>query len=404
MKIFRTRFCALLILSGLFRPECLFAQKVLLARQFFAEKSKIEIAGLLPRPEGADLLLRCETDLYSGKKKFQQPTGKDLLAIGISSSGDLREADMDSLGMAEDLQQQPKKTAARNGNFYFAYCRSSAVVLPQNSDWSLAYQDGNQNRLWDVTLHPSVRVNAVLLLNNGNCLLGGFIKKEGKGLDLWICQIDNHGKTLWEIQKGGKSAEEVLSLAEDREGRIFTSGYCSPDSVFLGNSDDLSGRDIDGFILFLDNHGNEKFFYRQRGKGACRVEQMVALENGLLVFAGTISGADWRLPPFGFPRKGLQDVVLGIIDPKSGQEKESLLRIFPNPARETVYFSLSRSGLKEKCVALLQTVNGEVLQQMPVKAEPGLSYRFNVSNTRPGPYFIVLKSGGKELRERLQIE
>jgi hypothetical protein len=161
---------------------------------------------------------------------------------------------------------------------------------------------------------------------------------------------------------------------------------------------------MDGFIMFLDKNGDEKFFYRQRGKGTCRVEQLVSLDNGNLLFVSSLVGNDWKLPPFGFPRKGLQDIVIGLIDPRSGKEKENPLRIFPNPAKETVYFSLSKTGWKGKASAYLQQKDGTILQEMEIKAEPGLNYRFNVSNTRPGPYFISIKGGKKEIKERLQVE
>ena len=404
MRYFRNHLILILVFSGQFFSSGAFAQKLLFARQLYAEKSKVDIAGLLPRSDRALLQIRSELPVFAGKKKFTPASGTDLIGLRLDESGELVEERTDCTGISEAQNSQTKKTLERNGNSYLAYSKSSAVILPQSTDWSLAYLDGNQKRLWDVSLNPSICLNAVIHLSNGNCLLGGFIKKARKGLDLWIGMMDNHGKMLWEVEKGGKSNEEVLSLAEDREGRIFASGYCSPDSVFLGNSDDLSGRDVDGFIIFLDKDGKEKFFYRQRGKGACRTEQILALENGYLAFASTFSGSEWRLQPFGFPRKGVQDVVIGLIDPQSGLEKENPLRIFPNPARETVYFNITRGGLKGKYEACLQTRGGEILQQIPVRAEPGLSYRFNVSNTLPGPYFIVLKSGKKEIKERLQIE
>jgi hypothetical protein len=41
---------------------------------------------------------------------------------------------------------------------------------------------------------------------------------------------------------------------------------------------------------------------------------------------------------------------------------------------------------------------------MQISAQTGSSYRFNVSNTTPGAYFISLKSGGKTLTERVVVE
>jgi len=372
-----------------------------MARQLFAEGAKAEIAGFWPSGTGARLLVRSEAALLLGKQKFTAKDGSDLFGFQISEEAEVEQAEADTSGTEESLS---KKTRARNGNAYLAYSQSSAMRLPQNSDWNLALLDGNQRRLWDQPLDKDVRVNAVLHLISGNCLLGGLVQKSGKNTDLWLALFDTRGKMLWQKVRGGKSAEAVLALSEDREGRIFASGFCSPDSVFLGNTDELSGKDIDGFIMFLDKNGDEKFFYRQRGKGTCRVEQLVSLDNGNLLFVSSLGGNDWKLPPFGFPRKGLQDIVIGLIDPRSGKEKDNPLRIFPNPAKETVYFSLSKTGWKGKASAYLQQKDGTILQEMEIKAEPGLNYRFNVSNTRPGPYFISIKGGKKEIKERLQVE
>jgi hypothetical protein len=278
------------------------------------------------------------------------------------------------------------------------------MVLPENPEWSLTYLDGNGNRLWDVSLHPGISVYRVLLLRNGNCLIAGSQKVAGKSKDIWFGVFDNKGKEILSKSMGGKSEDEALSACEDEKGQLYVAGYCSPDSSFLGNSQDLSGRDKDGFIACFDAAGNEKFFYRQRGQGLCRVEQIVSLPDGQLLFASNLSGKDWKLPPFGFPRVGVQDVVIGLIDPATGKEKENPIRVFPNPASEILYFSLQKPALSGRAKASLQKKDGTVLQELDIRAEPGLSYRFNVSNTSPGAYFIRIKSGRKEISERVVVE
>jgi hypothetical protein len=41
---------------------------------------------------------------------------------------------------------------------------------------------------------------------------------------------------------------------------------------------------------------------------------------------------------------------------------------------------------------------------MEIDGKPGSSFRFNVSNTTPGAYFITLKSGSSVLTERVLVE
>jgi len=363
----------------------------------------MEVTDLTADQEKVRLMVRCEDAIVAGNKKYAKNKLGDEFNFRVEVGGEISLSSPDS-GITPENNPLLKKTSSRNGNSFLAYGRSSALFPPINTEWNLAFLDGNGNRLWDIHLDSSVQVNGIALLANGNCLLGGYRIITHKNRDLWLAVFDTKGKNIWQKSAGGKSTEEVLCLAEDAEGRIFTGGYCSPDSGFLGNSDDLSGRDPDGFVAAYDAMGNEKFFNRQRGKGLSRVEKIACSKEGNLLFASSLTGSDWRLSPFGFPKKGNQDVVLGSIDPRTGREKENPLRIFPNPARETVYFSLAKPEIKGKAKALLHQKDGTLLQEMEVKCEPGLSYRFNVSNTKPGAYFITLKAGRKEIKERLIVE
>lgn len=380
------------------------AQKIIWARQLGAPEAKAEITGLENKGEGVLIGIHSDKSLQAGRKNLQFSPGKEIRYLEILPDGEIRESSEIEQNMDSSVHSSGIRTKARNGNSFRVYPRTSAMMLPENPEWSLTYLDGNGNRLWDLNLAPSIRIKHAHLLNNGNCLLAGSALVPGKGKEIWFGVFDVKGREILSQSLGGKSEDEALSACDDSKGNLYVAGFCSPDSTFLGNSLDLSGRDKDGFIACFDGRGNEKFFYRQRGQGTCRVEQIASLADGRLFFASSLQGKDWKLPPFGFPKSGIQDLVIGLINPSTGKEKDNPIRVFPNPAREIMYFSLQNPGFSGKARARLQKKDGMVLQEMDIRAESGLSYRFNVANTSPGAYFISIKSGRKELIERVVVE
>lgn len=398
-----------LFLAGLLFFSCFthrsLAQKIVWARQIGAQNASAKVLALEADGEsGAKISLRSDKTLNSAKTVLFFRDENEVRTFRIAPGGSLEESSIAAIPSDSGHHSRILHTKSRNGNSYLAYARSSAMVLPLNPEWNLAYMDGNNNRLWDISLPKTVNPHHILLLADGNCLVAGMEQVEGKMKEIWFGVFDYKGKEIFFRKLGGKSDDEALSASQDSKGRLFITGYCSPDSTFLGNTRDLSGADKDGFIACFDAAGNEKFFYRQRGQGLCRTEKIVCLPDGHLLFASSLSGKDWKLPPFGFPRIGKEDIVIGLIDPATGKEKENPIRIFPNPAREVVYFGLQGPGISGKAKARLHKKDGAVLQEIDIRAEPGLSYRFNVANTSPGAYFISIKSGKKELTERVVIE
>ena len=399
----------LFLLAGLFSLSCIpdqvLAQKIIWARQIGAKNASAKVVALEADGEtGVIIGIRSDKNLTSGKSALSFTQENEVRTFRIASEGGLEESSIAVTPSDSSHLSRILHTKSRNGNSYLAYARSSAMVLPLNSEWNLAYLDGNNNRLWDISLPKSVNPHQIQLLADGNCLVAGMEQVEGKMKEIWFGVFDYKGKEIFFRKLGGKSDDEALSASQDSKGRLFIAGYCSPDSTFLGNTRDLSGADKDGFIACFDAAGNEKFFYRQRGQGLCRTEKIVCLPDGQLMFASSLSGKDWKLPPFGFPRIGKEDIVIGLIDPATGKEKENPIRIFPNPAREVVYFGMQGPGISGKAKARLHKKDGAVLQELEILAEPGLSYRFNVANTSPGAYFISIRSGKKELTERVLIE
>lgn len=397
---------AFILLFRLLSPvaECVFGQKIIWAKQIGASDANANILELENSANGLILSFQSDKALNSGRAFMPFQNESDIQFLSVGKGGEIKASGKAVHSSDSISHNRHLKTISRNGNSYLAYPRSSALAVPRNPEWSLAYLDGNGNRLWDISLEPGIKIAHIILLQDGNCLLAGHEQFKDKEKDIWFAIFDNQSKKLRSRKLGGKSDDEALTACQDIEGNLFIAGYCAPDSTFLGNSQDLSGRDKDGFIACFDMDFNEIFFYRQRGLGHCQVEKLVSLPDGHLVFASNLSGRDWKLPPFGFPKIGKKDIVLGMIDPISGKENDNALRIFPNPAREILYFSLQKPVISGKAKARLHKKDGSVLQEIEIKAETGLNYRFNVGNTSPGTYYLTIKSGKKEISERVQVE
>jgi hypothetical protein len=232
----------------------------------------------------------------------------------------------------------------------------------------------------------------------------GSEKVKGDDFNIFFSLWSEYGKELWKKTIGGKFEDAALSACLDAAGNVFISGYFSADSSFMGNTRDLSGKEKDGFVACYSDRGVEKFFYRQRGDGFNSVHRVLATPLGEVMFVAQVMGKDWKLPPFGFPKTGKRDLVFGLIDPRLGKEKEGPLVVFPNPARELLFFGLQTPFVKGQIKATLHKKDGTILQEMKISGSPGSSFRFNVSNTPPGAYFVTLTGKGKSISESVVVE
>lgn len=389
------------------------AQQIEWARQISGQDARTRALGFYEKHgEIMTLLFSADHPVASGRVTVKTDDSTQVNGFDITLSGEIRVSD--SLP-AEGLKLFPKtegnqwlvKSKSRNGNYFLAYGLSSPTRLPVELNWSLAFMDGNGHRLWEKRLPDRHKVNSLTMLANGQCLIVGSETGPRKNPDISIAVWNEYGQELWHRVVGGMHEDEALCSAVDAEGHLYVGGYFSADTSFLGNTTDMSGNEKDGFIACYDQKGNQKFFYRQRGTGYNSVEMLAAAPNGRLFFAGQVEGKDWRLPPFGFSRKGVADLVIGLIDPRLKEEKQSPLDVFPNPAREVVYYSLNQKlpGRSKVLTATLHKKDGSPLQYTSIQNETGTSFRFNVSNTFPGAYYITVSGKGKSrFSERILVE
>ena len=386
------------------------AQQTEWVKQLAGKDAFVRPLGLFPFNENSSLLLyKTDHDVQIGRTLIPVVDSSTIKALLISQTGEISIPDTIPSELLKSLpsvngNRWLLKSKVQNGNYFLAYGLSTPLRLPTNLNWSLAFLDGNGHRLWEFHLPENQQVEQLEILPGGKCLVIGNEKKQRGDLNIFFSLWNEYGQEVWRRSMGGKSDDAALSASHDAEGNLFISGYFSADSSFLGNTRDLSGKEKDGFITCYDLKGNEKFFYRQRGDGFNSVNYLLPSSLGKVWFVSVVQGKDWRLPPFGFPRTGKQDLVIGMIDPKLGKENENPLRVFPNPAHELVYFGLEKPVSKGPMKATIHRKDGTVLQQMKISGTPGSSFRFNVSNTKPGAYFITVKGKGKSITQRVVVE
>lgn len=386
------------------------AQKILWARQLASQQAVVRAFGFYPVSSGSQhLIFKADKNLELGRTRIPIADSSHFYALEINEEGNVRLRDtvaQAALSAVPALSENRwiLRTSERNGNYFLAYGLSTPMRLPSNLSWSLAFLDGNGHRLWEIHLPERQQVHQISLLPDGRCLLVGAETTDRGDQNILISLWNEYGKEVWTRNLGGKSDDEALTACQDGEGRIYVGGYFSPDSSFMGNTRDLSGREKDGFIAAYDLQGNQEFFYRQRGDGYNAVNHLAIMPLGRVLFAGVLAGKDWRLAPFGLPKIGRQDVIFGLIDPRTTRETDQPLVVFPNPVKEVLYFGLDKVWEKGPLKAQLHLKEGMVLQEMKISGNPGSSFRFNVSNTAPGAYFLSLKSGKKTLTQRVVVE
>jgi len=379
-------------------------------KQLAGKDCKMQALGLFTIDEDRCILLyKADHNFTIGRKTIQIADTSRVYALIFNASGTFIETDSIDDSFLKRVpsisgNQWLLKSKVRNGNYFLAYGINSPIRLPVGLSWSIAYLDGIGHRLWEKHLPENIQISQLELLPDGKCLLVGNDELASGNKNIWIGLWDEYGHQIWQKSIGGKSDDMAYSASADAEGSIFVSGYFSADSSFLGNTNDLSGNEKDGFIACYTKDGNERFFSRQRGTGFNSVNHLAIQALGKVFFASVVQGRDWRLSPYGFSKIGSQDLVIGFMDPKQKEENENPLRIFPNPAKEVVYFGLNKKIAKGKLQAILHPKNGNDLQQMEISGEPNTSFKFNVSNTKPGAYYITVKGKNKSVSRKVIVE
>ena len=404
-KVLITFFSGFLFFSGF----CI-AQKIVWVKQLGGRDAKIQPLGLFEyESDKVILLFKSDKDFRLGRKNYKVEDSSQTKALVFNEAGDFEETTASLDTFIKDIphtsdNQWILKSKVRNGNYFLAYGLNSPIRLPVGLTWSFAYLDGLGHRLWEFHLPENQQISQLELLPDGRCLMVGYEVSDKGNKNILFSLWDEYGKQVWKKTIGGKSEDMATSACSDQNGNIFVSGVFSPDSTYLGNTSDLSGKEKDGFIACYKQDGQERFFSRQRGNGFNSVEKIKLSTLGKVFFVSIVRGSTWRLNPFGISRLGIQDVVLGCLEPSKEKDLENPLTVYPNPAREVVYFGLEKKFSKGKLKATLHQKDGPTIQTLTIGNEPGSSFKFNVSNLKPGAYYISIAGKGQTISSRVIIE
>lgn len=99
-------------------------------------------------------------------------------------------------------------------------------------------------------------------------------------------------------------------------------------------------------------------------------------------------------------------ISIHVVDNSSLDEQTLMIgNLYPNPARDKLYFDLSHNGLKNNTVLTVEIIdiNGQLVGSGPVNNSDGNNhpgYVLDISTLTGGMYFLLLKDGRKVIAER----
>ncbi|MEO1450438.1 MAG: hypothetical protein AAFV07_12985 [Bacteroidota bacterium] len=127
--------------------------------------------------------------------------------------------------------------------------------------------DEKGEELWEKTFGDDRFdwVHEVIETRDGNYVLAGFSRDEGKGLSqAWVFQLNRHGEVMWSERYGGDYQDEARSVIQTRDGGFAVAGLTH--SYAVGKSD--------AWLLRLNAVGQLQW---QQNYGGAHTEQAYTL-------------------------------------------------------------------------------------------------------------------------------
>ncbi len=167
--------------------------------------------------------------------------------------------------------------------------------IPADDYWIVRI-DRNGNKIWDRSFggDKKDRLNALLLLPDGNYLLGGYSFSDSTGdmshhkygdNDYWIVKVDPSGNKIWDMNFGGSFDDRLVSLALTPDEKIILAGYSNSPPGILKSQPPCNGT-YDFWIIKINQDGTKIWDRTIGGNNKDDMCCMAMLPSGKMIFCG----------------------------------------------------------------------------------------------------------------------
>lgn len=167
--------------------------------------------------------------------------------------------------------------------------------IPADDYWIVRI-DKYGNKIWDRSFggDKKDRLNALLLLPDGNYLLGGYSFSDSTGdmsrrkygdNDYWVVKVDPSGNKIWDKNFGSDFDDRLVSLVLTNDDKIILAGYSNSPAGII-KSQPPCNNTYDFWIIKIDQSGNKIWDKTIGGTNKDEMTCMAILPSGKMVFSG----------------------------------------------------------------------------------------------------------------------
>jgi hypothetical protein len=381
--------------------------------------------------ENSDVTLLSDTSVLmtiqtfsdiSGNKTQNKYGGRDiwLVEAAISDGHIIQQNNVGSTG--SEVFPRLVKSPLTDKIFVVAISRSGIADYDKtdtgflNDDIWLTEIDNNLNVVRDkcfggdnIEEFPRITID-----NNDNIILGSKTRSgiSGNkttnriatyvlGYDCWLVKVDSNFDIVWDKSYGGTQDQALVGLGLLPNGEILVNCMSKSDNNTGNKTSEYYGGQ-DGWVLFLDDSGDDILQYSIGGSGS-DVSGVIPhpTDPTKLIFCSSsdspISGNKTVAP------KGNIDAWIGVLDYSTAGllslSSNNSITAFPNPSHGSV--SINFNLLNEASNLTFLTVDGRVLESVNL-SENTDSYTWNPEYK--GIVFYALKSQNTQLQGKLIFE
>ena len=311
-------------------------------------------------------------------------TSADFLTIKYNQNGDtLWTARYDGSGSGYDYATRVVVDSLDN-----IYITGRSDGINTQEDYATVKYDSNGVQKWVRRYDGNGEDDEPkdIAVINGEVVVTGFSTGAATGRDFLSIKYNSAGDTLWTRRFNGTSGngyDEANSLAADKNGNIYVTGYTDDNSL---NSN--------FYTIAYDSSGNKIWdeFYNGAGNGDDNAKAVSLDKDGNIYVAGTSTGDSTGLD---ITLVKYSTVVTGINNNKTIPLSFSLEQNYPNPFNpsSTIKYSVAKNTMVT--LKVFDILGREVRNLVNENKAPGVyQINFHASDLSSGIYFYQLKAGG----------